>query len=238
MDIADQAYLFSVVNLAQTKVKKSLVYDLYEYSRARSPQKSAHNIAVALDQLKDSPFYKKIKRLGSATPGRIGETLTQATFVEALLDFISHDPVADRDLYQRGKRPSKPTTLESQKYIFRNFFLNEEDMKMADIIVAYFSAIEKRWPAAWNNPDTGYVLGKTNGFKALMRLLRPAYIKVTKNTDFPTIDEFYSLLKISKLKDEDFVNTKFLPGAGGETGLFRALHQEIFPIGTLNLLAP
>ena len=32
MDIANQAYLFSTVNLAQTKVKKSLVYDLFEYS--------------------------------------------------------------------------------------------------------------------------------------------------------------------------------------------------------------
>lgn len=238
MDIADQAYLFSVVNLAQTKVKKSLVYDLFEYSRARSPQKSAHNIAVALDQLQESPFSRRIKRLGSATPGRSGETLTQAAFVESLLEFISKDPVADRDLYQRGRRPSKPTPQETQKLIFRGLFLDEEDMKIADILVAYFEAVAKRWPAAWNNPDTGYVLAKTNGFKGLMRLLRPAYLSVAKDTNSPSVDDFYKLLSISKLKDEDFVNTKFLPGTGGEARLFRALQDEIFPEGTLSLLDP
>jgi DGQHR domain-containing protein len=48
-DIADQAHIFATVNLEQTKVNKSLVYDLYELSRSRSPQKTCHNIAVALD---------------------------------------------------------------------------------------------------------------------------------------------------------------------------------------------
>lgn len=237
MDIADQAYLFSVVNLAQTKVKKSLVYDLFEYSRARSPQKSAHNIAVALDQLPDSPFNRRIKRLGSATPGRTGETLTQAAFVEALLEFISSDPVTDRDLYQRGKRPAKPTATEAQKLVFRTLFLEEEDMKIADILIAYFDAVEQRWPAAWNNPDTGYVLAKTNGFKGLMRLLRPAYLSLA-NRVVPSSDDFLTLLKISKLQDEDFVTTQFLPGTGGEARLFRELQDEIFPNGTRSLLEP
>ena len=112
MDIANQAYLFSTVNLAQTKVKKSLVYDLFEYSRSRSPQKSAHNIAVALDRLSSSPFYKRIKRLGSATPGRRGETLTQAAFVEAVMELMTTDAVVDRDIYKRGKRPARAAGAE------------------------------------------------------------------------------------------------------------------------------
>jgi len=40
IDIADQAYVFSTVNLAQTKVKKSLVYDLFDLAKKRSPQKN------------------------------------------------------------------------------------------------------------------------------------------------------------------------------------------------------
>ena len=62
IDIAEQANIFSTVNLAQTKVNKSLAYDLFALARSRSPQKSCHNIAVALDQNVKSPFYKKIKR--------------------------------------------------------------------------------------------------------------------------------------------------------------------------------
>src|SRR5262249_33597611 len=44
MDIEEQASLFTSINLAQTPVSKSLLYDLYEYSKIRSPQKTAHNI--------------------------------------------------------------------------------------------------------------------------------------------------------------------------------------------------
>ena len=46
IDIAEEGYIFSTVNLAQTKVNKSLVYDLYELAKAKSPQKLCHNIAV------------------------------------------------------------------------------------------------------------------------------------------------------------------------------------------------
>jgi DGQHR domain-containing protein len=74
-DISDQANIFATVNLAQTKVNRSLVYDLFELSKARSPEKTCHNIAVALDRTEGSPFYHRIKRLGTATEGRFGETL-------------------------------------------------------------------------------------------------------------------------------------------------------------------
>src|SRR6187402_1285791 len=63
-DMPDQASIFSTVNLAQTKVNKSLVYDLYDYQVARSPQKTSHNVAIALDRLKGGPFFERIKRLG------------------------------------------------------------------------------------------------------------------------------------------------------------------------------
>jgi DGQHR domain-containing protein len=49
-DISDQAHIFATVNLEQTKVHKSLVYDLFSLARTRSPQKTCHNIAVALDR--------------------------------------------------------------------------------------------------------------------------------------------------------------------------------------------
>ena len=47
-DIADQASIFATVNLAQTKVNKSLVYDLFELSKSRSPEKTCHSVVVAL----------------------------------------------------------------------------------------------------------------------------------------------------------------------------------------------
>lgn len=63
IDDAVEATIFSTVNLAQTKVNKSLVYDLFSLDRDRSPEKTAHEIAVALDELEDSPFKGRIKGL-------------------------------------------------------------------------------------------------------------------------------------------------------------------------------
>jgi DGQHR domain-containing protein len=80
-DEATQASIFSIVNLAQTKVNKSLAYDLFAYAKERSPEKTCHEIVVALDKLENSPFRGRIKRLGVRTEGRFGETLSQATIV-------------------------------------------------------------------------------------------------------------------------------------------------------------
>ena len=40
-DIADQAQIFSTVNLEQTKVNRSLAYDLFALAHSRSPKKRA-----------------------------------------------------------------------------------------------------------------------------------------------------------------------------------------------------
>lgn len=227
MDIENQAYLFSVVNLAQTKVAKSLVYDLFEYSRSRSPQKTCHNIAVALDSTRGSPLEKRIKRLGVATAGRFTEFLTQATFVESLLRYISSDPVVDRDLYLRGKRPLPPTSVELDRLVFRNMFLDEKDLEIADVLFNYFGAVRERWPRAWEGSGRGNMLNKTNGFRALMRLLRPAYLHVARPGQIPTQGRFLTLLRSAKLEDDDFTTENFLPGTTGESKLYRTLVEQL-----------
>jgi DGQHR domain-containing protein len=69
-DLSDQAGTFSTVNLEQTKVRTSLAFDLLQLAKTRSPEKTCHNVAVALDAKAGSPFLRRIKRLGVATPGR------------------------------------------------------------------------------------------------------------------------------------------------------------------------
>ncbi len=131
IDIADQAQIFSTVNLEQTKVRKSLAYDLFALAKSRSPQKTCHNVAVALDQDPGSPFHKRIKRLGVATEGRFTETISQATFVEALQRYMSKDPRTDRDLLLRGKTIKKANADELEKLPLRNLFIEEQDMFIA-----------------------------------------------------------------------------------------------------------
>jgi DGQHR domain-containing protein len=226
IDLPQQAQIFSTVNLAQTKVNRSLVYDLLELSKSRSPQKVCHNIAVGLDKTEGSPFYKKIKRLGVATTGRFDETITQATFVQGLLKYISRDPMADRDLYLKGITPHKSDKEESYKLIFRNMFIDQKDTDIANTIWNYFEAVQDRWPEAWNSSERGMMLNKTNGFNGLVRFLRNAYLKVTSPGNVATKDQFKRLLDNVSCDSTHFNTGNFVPGSTGASNLYKFLMKE------------
>lgn len=229
-DIADQAYIFSTVNLAQTKVNKSLVYDLLDYSKARSPQKTAHDIAVAFDRYENSPFYETIKRLGSATRGRSGETLAQATVVNGIIPLISKKPDDDRFAMAKGDG-AKIEDSSYQETPFRALWVDGRDGDIAKILIEYFKAVKERWPEAWLSREGGKMLPRTNGFRAFMRLFKNIYLK-----EKPSLDEsnpvilsnvYKNYLDRSALKDSDFNTFNFAPGSSGETKLYKDLIKEL-----------
>ncbi len=223
-DVSDQAHIFSTVNLEQTKVNRSLVYDLYALSKSRSPQKTCHNIAVALDKDKKSPFYTRIKRLGITTvPGRF-EPISQAGFVEMLMRYISRDPKGDRDLILKGKSLERATDSDLWKLPFRNQFIDEKDIEIGEAIFTYFDAVRTVWPEAWESrKKEGLVLNRTNGFRALMR----AYSHYYNLQGVPGGSISFELLVKSfsdlKIPDEKFNTANFPPGSTGEGRLFRIL---------------
>lgn len=226
IDVAEEGYIFSTVNLAQTKVNRSLAVDLYDLAKARSPQKFCHNVAVTLDQEPNSPFHHRIKRLGVATEGRFNETLTQATILDMLMPYISKDPLKDRDLYLRGHIPERASAEESKKLLFRNMFVDEQDLAIVDVIWNYFSAVRSRWPQAWSSQARGAMLNKTNGFRALMRFLRPVYLElVQKIGEVPSESQFAGVFLGVDMTDDQFNVDKFVPGTSGESNLFKALRE-------------
>lgn len=231
IDIDEQANIFATVNLAQTKVSRSLVYDLEGLSKARSPFKTCHQIAVALDSAdKRSPLYHRIKRLGVKTKGReISEPLTQAVFVESLVKLISPYPFADRTIYLKGKKPSFASNSELQKHPFRNMFVAEKDNNIALILFNYFSSIQNKWPTAWKNiQQEGNILPRSNAFKAFIRFLRIAYLRIVKTEigRIPTVDEFASIFNKINVTDNDFTSGNFKPGSGGESAFYKLLIGE------------
>lgn len=232
LDINEQANIFATVNLAQTKVNKSLVYDLEELSKTRSPFKTGHQIAVALDSADTrSPLYKRIKRLGVKTKGRdSSEPLTQAVFVESLIKLISPEPFADRILYLKNKKPELVSGNELLKYPFRNLFIEGKDTDIALIIFNYFSAIEKTWEHAWAAKDMeGNILPRSNAFKAFMRYLKQVYLQLVGKDigKIPKIDEFKSIFSKINVTDDDFTSGNFKPGSGGESAFYKLLQGKI-----------
>jgi len=234
MDPADQGHVFATVNLAQTKVNRSLAIDLYALERTRSPIKTCHSVVVALDKDPKGPFYRRIKRLGVATRNQDGvfvkkgtETLTQATVVDGLRPYITNDPDGDRDVLLRGGRLSKVDPTKEQQLIFRNWFIEDEDGKIALVFSNYFDAVKGRWNQAWSQPNPGQILSRTTGYLALSRLLGPAYLKVSRIGDVASVEQFAALFARSQLTDAQLNAEEFLPGSSGQGKLFRQLYGEM-----------
>ncbi|WP_296230175.1 DGQHR domain-containing protein [uncultured Pseudomonas sp.] len=226
LDPASEAYIFSVVNQAQTKVNKSLVYDLYSLAVAKSPQKLCHQVAVALNETDGSPFKNKIKRLGVAGPKTEAVAITQAAFVEALMKHVSYPharAIEDRDLYLKGKEPARPSPKELEKMIFRGMMIEGRDFELTDVIWNYFEAVQSRWPLAWNSQDKGVMLSKTNGFMALMRFLKDIYIHEECIDTIIPKGRFLGILEGIDLKDSDFTVDNYKPGTSGESALYKDL---------------
>lgn len=223
IDDAIEASIFSTVNLAQTKVNKSLVYDLFSLDKNRSPEKTAHEIAVALDELEESPFNKKIKRLGAATEGRFGETLSQATVVKGILPYITKDPMTDRDIGRRMGFWPEIDAKGNQSRPFYSFFKNDQDEKILANLMNYFAAVSETWPEAWRSNGRGAVLNKTNGYNGLMRFFRNSYLHFTSTPEVITKAQFASIFSKSNLEDSFFTTENYPPGSTGASKLYRDL---------------
>ncbi|ABE45226.1 DGQHR domain-containing protein [Polaromonas sp. JS666] len=230
-DVSEQANIFATVNLAQTKVSKNLVYDLTELAKTPSPHKTCHNVAVALDRQRLSPLYKRIKRLGTATPGRSKEPLTQASFVESLVKFISINPGKDRNALLSGIKIDRASAAELQKCPFRNLFLDGREVDIIEIIYNYFKAIEEKWPRSWGEPDrVGNLLPRSNAFKAFMIYLREDVYPALVQGNFgaiPTTEDFRKSLSHIEATDTDFTKRNFAPGSGGQSTFLKMLRGQI-----------
>lgn len=237
IDMAEKAYIFATVNLAQTKVNSSLAYDLLSYARSRSPERSCHDVAVALNDAEGSPFEDKIKRLGSKTPGVQGETLSQATFVRALLPYISETPRIDREDLRNGiVIPQLKNAIEFKKLPLRNFFISEQDDAIVDIIWDYFDSVRKYWSKAWASNETGQIIKRTNGFRAFMNVFGSAYSVLDGNMlRQPTVSDYTAIWENSGLTDEDFNRETYLPGTSGEKRLTASLSSAIAVFRTKKL---
>jgi DGQHR domain-containing protein len=232
-DLSVQAQIFATVNLAQTKVSRSLVYELEDLSNARSPFRTAHNIAVGLDGLRSSPFHKRIKRLGFVTPGRTGETITQAAFVEALTALISRDPFADRNAYIDGRKLELVRGEDEIRTPFRNMFIEgeEADFDIADNVDNYFRAVRDKWPKAWADTSRkSGILPKTNAFRAFMRHLKDVYPDLAKlHGRVVPVEHYAQVLSGIDLKDSELTTRNFKPGSSGESAFYKVLSGNAEP---------
>jgi DGQHR domain-containing protein len=220
MDIENQSMVFATINKAQTKVNKSLVYDLYDLANTRSPYRTAHNIVRVLNENNKSPLKNKIKMLGVADDN-LNETIAQATIVECIVKYISKNGLKDRDDLKRKVR------LEignDKKLFFRNWFIQEKDLLIARTLLNYFLSIQDKWETAWNSNS---ILVKSTGIIAFMNLLSDL-IKDKQFTEEEFSKELFDkIFSNVQINDADFNNDNYPSGGIGQSKLRKELLEQI-----------
>ena len=219
LPVEDQAMLFATINIKQTKVNPSLVYDLFAETTLRSPQKSAHNICKSLNVDETSPFYHRIKPLGKKTED-YGGLITQATFVKALLPMICAQPDVIRDAI---KKKTTLNTFDQQnaKCVFWTYFKEEKDWAILKVLTNYFNAIKAELPDDWTIDSSP--LCRTIGFLALMRLL-PELITIGSSQG--NLDLHFFQGYAAKAKPLSPFSFEVYPANGpGQTKLYNALRS-------------
>ncbi len=163
LEAYDKAYVFSTINSKQTPVPRSLIYDLFELSQTRSPFKTCHEIARALNASPSGPFYQGLKMLGKRTAPT--EYLTQGSFVTNVVSRISRNSQADEIAVKLGKEVKDDDSLP-----FRYYWIHDRDEIIVRVLENYFGAVQECFPQEWNPPTADdYILRKTVGFVGLLK---------------------------------------------------------------------
>ena len=190
----EKAYVFSIINSKQTQVTKSLIYDLFSVSDNRSPQKTCHQLARLLNNDVESPFYKRLKMLG--TKSSQDASLSQGSFIRYLMPLISKKPDEDYVNIKLSKKLNDDLTIP-----LRYYFINNEDGIIYKILLNVFKALKDTFPIEWNNPDK-YILSKTTGYGALIGALKILLKEGRENKDL-TYDYFKMIFENFKKRLED-----------------------------------
>jgi DGQHR domain-containing protein len=166
LDIIQSAEIFAKINSTQKAVNPSIAFQLFGYSTYRSPQKTAHDIAVTLNTTEGSPFYKKLRMLGTKDAWTIG-TLSQSTFAKNLMKLYTRDYTQDEYLLLRGK-----VLDDYSGYPLRQLFIGEKDEEILQIVWKYFFNVASIWQSQWNDETGDSILLKTTGFNSFMEVLK------------------------------------------------------------------
>jgi DGQHR domain-containing protein len=213
LEAYDKAYVFSTINSKQTPVPRSLIYDLFELSQTRSPFKTCHEIARALNASTSGPFYHGLKMLGKRTAPT--EYLTQGSFVTNVVSRISRNSQADEIAVKLGKEVKDDDSLP-----FRYYWINDRDEIIVRVLDNYFGAIQECFPREWNSPTADdYILRKTVGFVGLLKAFDSIWPEVKreksakKDTFVKIAMRFKENLGDRALTAEEFMSSGAAAGA-------------------------
>lgn len=185
----EKAYIFSIINSKQTKVSPSLIFDLFDVSSHRSPQKTCHELARSFNSDDNSPFFGRLKMLGKGG-GEIA-SISQGSFIKSLMKLITNKPEEYAVNIKNG------VALEPENRPFNSYFIEGRDDVIRKVLLNLFRAVEEVFPEEWKQPDK-YILSKSIGYGAILKAYPEIHKSGVENKSL-TFNFFVGIM--SKLKD-------------------------------------
>jgi DGQHR domain-containing protein len=182
LELDFQAYIFSIINSKQTKINKSLLYDLLALTKKDVDDfKLSHEIATWLQTNDKSTLKGNFKMLGKGDGW-----LSQAAFIDYLMPLIHN-----------SKRRKVPP-------IFLPFSQEKEYFKIAFFINDYFIALIKTYSEEFYSDN--YIFRTSFTFGLFMKLMPYVFIYSLKNDsldyDSSKIEEIFNKIKSSGIDFE------------------------------------
>lgn len=225
-----KAYVFSTINSNQVKVSPSLIYDLFDVAKERSPHKTVHQIARVMNNSESSPFYNRLKMLGKKEANQDNATLSQGTFAKSILQLISKNPDDDARRIKRGEK-----LILDNRCPLREYFIEDKDDVINKILMNCFGALKEVFQQEWKVPQKN-ILWKTTGFRAVVYAL-PSIIRKGRREKVLTKEFFmlcFSAFKEYLEKEKLTLTSKDFPG-GGEQNQKVLAGKIIHAVANLNI---
>lgn len=230
LTVEEKAYVFSTINSNQTKVDPSLIYDLFEVSKLRSPFKTVHEVARVMNSNIESPFYNRLKMLGRKEPSQDNATLSQGTFARSVLMLISNNPEEDVRNIKLNVPLKSNLTLP-----FREYFIHGNDEVITRILMNCFQALKSVFNAEWSNPKNN-ILWKTTGFRgviySMLSLCRSGFRKQNLTRAF--FEDCFESFKVTLQRRKISLTSDSFPG-GGEQNQKRIARLIVDSVANLNI---
>ncbi len=226
LEMGRSAEIFSKINSTQKAVNPSIAFQLFGYAEDRSPQRTAHEIAEIFNTTEGSPFYKRLRMLGTKDNWSMGGTLSQSTFCKELMRLYTRDPTRDEN---RLLRKEKLDTYSD--YPFRDWFIESNDQKILETVWRFFVRIANTWPEQWWDKGGESNLTKTTGYAAFIQILRIWLLNGSQANQVLEDNGVEELFKRIKEKYESpqhrFVSKNYRAGNEGVVNLRDALVKDL-----------
>lgn len=229
-----QASVFATINFNQSPVDKSLAYNLFGYqldhleAKNWSPDLLAVNLCRYFAETENTFFYSHINyRLATRNVSKGDWVISTASFVDGLMQLISHNPKEDR--YSINKKElfsfaGRKALVPNSNYSLRDTYISGNDEAIKQVVNSFFNAVGSVFNI---ENDSNSVLVKTIGISALFSLLNEIILK--NNINKALLDEFPKLLEKAKvIRLEN--NTFYSSTTKGKTRLLHFLKHTVLDI--------